>query len=89
MISLVYFHTLHWGTYFAQVIPLQIKQVTKTATVEDLQSLANICTERFKPACVEKSFKEIVILHSFVKKTQKTPKKELDLAKNRMKEFKL
>ena len=30
--------------------------------------------------------REIVILHSFVKKTQKTPKKELDIAKKRMKE---
>lgn len=29
---------------------------------------------------------EIIILHSFIKKTQKTPKKELDLAKKRMKE---
>ena len=29
---------------------------------------------------------EIVILHSFVKKTQKTPKKELDIARKRMKE---
>lgn len=32
--------------------------------------------------------KEIVILHSFVKKSQKTPKKELNLAKKRMKEVK-
>lgn len=31
--------------------------------------------------------KEIVILHSFIKKTQKTPKKDLDLAKKRMKEI--
>jgi len=31
---------------------------------------------------------EIVILHSFIKKTQKTPKKELKLAKQRMKELK-
>ena len=30
--------------------------------------------------------KEIVILHSFIKKSQKTPKKDLDLAKKRMKE---
>ena len=30
--------------------------------------------------------KEIVILHSFIKKSQKTPKKELDLARKRMKE---
>jgi phage-related protein len=30
--------------------------------------------------------KEVVILNSFIKKTQKTPKKELDLAKTRMKE---
>ena len=29
---------------------------------------------------------EIIILHSFVKKTQKTPKKELDIARKRMKE---
>ena len=35
--------------------------------------------------CVAKG-KEVVILHSFIKKTQKTPKKELDLAKKRMKE---
>lgn len=32
--------------------------------------------------------KEIVILNSFIKKSQKTPKKELDLAKKRMKEAK-
>ena len=32
--------------------------------------------------------KEIVILHSFIKKSQKTPKRELDLAKKRMKEVK-
>ena len=32
--------------------------------------------------------REVVILHSFIKKTQKTPKKNLDLAKKRMKEIK-
>ncbi|WP_263081159.1 type II toxin-antitoxin system RelE/ParE family toxin [Endozoicomonas sp. Mp262] len=32
--------------------------------------------------------KEIIILNSFIKKSQKTPKKELDLAKKRMKEVK-
>lgn len=31
--------------------------------------------------------KEIIILHSFVKKTQKTPKRELERARNRMKEL--
>ena len=31
---------------------------------------------------------EIIILHSFIKKTQKTPEKELKLAKQRMKELK-
>ena len=31
--------------------------------------------------------KEIIILHSFIKKTQKTPKRELDKARNRMKEL--
>jgi phage-related protein len=37
--------------------------------------------------CVVKGkAKEIVILHSFIKKSQKTPKKELDLSKKRMKE---
>lgn len=36
--------------------------------------------------CMQKG-KEIVILHSFVKKTQKTPKKELDLARKRLKEL--
>jgi phage-related protein len=35
--------------------------------------------------CVAKG-KEVVILHSIIKKTQKTPKKELDIAKKRMKE---
>jgi phage-related protein len=37
--------------------------------------------------CVLKG-REVIILHSFIKKSQKTPKKELDLAKNRMKEIK-
>ncbi len=32
--------------------------------------------------------KEIVILHSFIKKSQKTPEKELKLARKRMKEIK-
>lgn len=36
--------------------------------------------------CTRKG-KEIVILHSFVKKTQRTPKKELDIARKRMKEI--
>ncbi len=31
--------------------------------------------------------KEIIILHSFIKKAQKTPKKEIDLAGKRMKEI--
>lgn len=31
---------------------------------------------------------EIIILHSFIKKSPKTPKKELNLAKKRMKEIK-
>jgi phage-related protein len=32
--------------------------------------------------------KEVVILHSFIKKTRKTPKKDLELAKRRIKELK-
>ncbi len=35
--------------------------------------------------CMAKG-KEIVILHSFIKNSQKVPKKDLDLAKKRMKE---
>ena len=31
--------------------------------------------------------REIIILHSFVKKSQKTPKKDLDLARKRMKDI--
>lgn len=31
--------------------------------------------------------REVVILHSFIKKTQKTPKKDLDLARKRMKQL--
>lgn len=34
------------------------------------------------------SDKEIIILHSFIKKTQKTPKKELKIARARLKEVK-
>ena len=37
--------------------------------------------------CLEKD-KEIIILHSFIKKTQKTPKREIDKARRRMKELK-
>ena len=32
--------------------------------------------------------KRIVMLHSFIKKTQRTPKRELDVARNRLKEIK-
>lgn len=32
--------------------------------------------------------REVVILHSFIKKTQKTPQKDLSLARKRMKEIK-
>ncbi|MDD2467927.1 MAG: type II toxin-antitoxin system RelE/ParE family toxin [Desulfobulbus sp.] len=31
---------------------------------------------------------EVVILHSFIKKSQKTPKKEMKIARNRLKEVK-
>ena len=33
--------------------------------------------------------KEIIILHSFIKKTEKTPSKELKIAQKRMKEVKI
>jgi len=33
--------------------------------------------------------KEVIILHSFIKKTQKTPRKEINLARKRLKEVKL
>jgi phage-related protein len=36
--------------------------------------------------CTKKG-KEIIILHSFVKKTQRTPKKEMEIARKRMKEI--
>lgn len=36
--------------------------------------------------CTQKG-QEIVILHSFIKKTRKIPKKDLDLARKRMKEI--
>ena len=32
--------------------------------------------------------KEVIILHSFIKKSQKTPKKEINLARKRLKEVK-
>jgi phage-related protein len=32
--------------------------------------------------------KEIVVLHEFIKKTQKTPAKELEIARKRLKEVK-
>lgn len=32
--------------------------------------------------------KEVIILHSFIKKTQKTPKKELEITKSRLTEIK-
>lgn len=32
--------------------------------------------------------KEVIMLHSFIKKTQKTPVKELEVAKSRLKEIK-
>ncbi|HIP72154.1 MAG TPA: type II toxin-antitoxin system RelE/ParE family toxin [Anaerolineae bacterium] len=34
------------------------------------------------------SDQKIVILHTFIKKTQKTPKKELDIARRRMNDVK-
>ena len=37
--------------------------------------------------CIEED-KEIIILHSFIKKTQKTPNRELEKARRRMKELK-
>ncbi|MEA3360060.1 MAG: type II toxin-antitoxin system RelE/ParE family toxin [Thermodesulfobacteriota bacterium] len=33
--------------------------------------------------------REVIILHSFIKRSQKIPKKEIDLARKRMKEVKL
>ncbi len=37
--------------------------------------------------CTEKG-KKIIILHSFLKKTQKAPKRELNIARKRLKEIK-
>ena len=37
--------------------------------------------------CCTVKGKGIIILHTFIKKTQKTPKRDLDLARKRMKEL--
>ncbi|MBI2611327.1 type II toxin-antitoxin system RelE/ParE family toxin [Candidatus Gottesmanbacteria bacterium] len=52
----------------------------------ELRILGQSSLRFFYIAIVQKSF---LILHGFKKKTQKTPKKEIDIALKRLKEYKL
>lgn len=44
-------HAFNWDTYFFTVIPLKLKQITKTANASNLLELADICAVRKKLSC--------------------------------------
>ncbi|MBX7231915.1 MAG: hypothetical protein K1X29_07490 [Bdellovibrionales bacterium] len=48
-----------WDKFALSIIPLKIKQMTHTASMEDLTQIIGICKERLKHECVESSLSQM------------------------------
>lgn len=54
-----FLQAVNWDKYFFTIIPLKAKQVVGVASLNDLEQIAQICQERKKHECVEKSYVSI------------------------------
>ena len=74
----------------------QLRKVQAGGTPDDWKPMPSIgrgvkeirlwdATGTFRVIYVVKTVRGVVVLHAFVKKTQQTPKKELELARRRLK----
>ncbi len=48
-----------WDSHFAEVIPLQLKEIAGASSNDDLERMASICLERRKFDCVEKEYSKL------------------------------
>lgn len=55
-------HAFNWDTYFFQIIPLKMKQLSGVASVEDLRTIADICQKRKKATCEIQALEKIFAL---------------------------
>ncbi len=48
-----FIQTVNWSFYSFEIIPLKVKHFAGIASTKDLHRIAEICTKRHKPQCVE------------------------------------
>lgn len=53
-----FIHSVNWDRHFFGIVPLKISQWTDSATIADLQEIAEICIERKKHDCVEIAYEQ-------------------------------
>ncbi|OTA14060.1 hypothetical protein Xvie_04035 [Xenorhabdus vietnamensis] len=70
-----------------EIDPTKLREPHTKALGEGLFELRTMGTDIARGIWVYQSGRKIIILRVFVKKTQKTPQSEIDLAKNRLKEI--
>lgn len=54
-----FLQAVNWDKHFFAIIPLKAKQIVGSATVKDLEEIANICNERKKHECTERAYLQI------------------------------
>lgn len=60
LVSAIYLHTVKWGSYSLDIIPLKINEFIGRSTLENSKNIANICAERKQTTCVIKSYEKLV-----------------------------
>lgn len=56
LIAVSFVQVATWDSHFLKVIPLQVKQLIGSMSVQDHEDMASICFERKKYDCVEKMY---------------------------------
>lgn len=54
-----FLQAVNWDQHFFAIMPLKAKQVLGAASIQDLEQIARICTDRKKHECVERAYTQI------------------------------
>jgi phage-related protein len=79
----------HWCGYFVRAIRMAGRQAARGQFGRGIWEIRSRLPNRIAQTLFAVIDEEIVLLHGFIKKQQRTPPDELALAKKRKKEFKL
>lgn len=56
-----FIHAVNWDQFSIEIVPLKIKQWSRSASVVELERIATICNSRVKQECVEQAYRDLLV----------------------------